>query len=159
MNYLQTRRLCELKKSIGAPVFGFQWTILTFVVVSILFTVSLIFQTSPRVARGACDSQRWLKFKLVFSRLGVEDGDRRCDLMDISCDVAFFSLCVLKRKEVCVDLHEHGNHNSPSHKSCSSTHTRWQTIRISINFTLISLVVREYPNHFDSGDRNLQLGG
>ena len=54
MNYLQTRRLCELKKSIGAPVFGFQWTILTFVVVSILFTVSMIFQTSPRVARGVC---------------------------------------------------------------------------------------------------------
>ena len=23
MNYLQTRRLCKLKKSIGAPVFGF----------------------------------------------------------------------------------------------------------------------------------------
>ena len=54
MNYLQTRRLCKLKKSIGAPVFGFYWAILTFVVVSILFTVSIIFQTSPRVARGVC---------------------------------------------------------------------------------------------------------
>ena len=29
MNYLQTR-LCELKKSLRAPVFGFYWTILTF---------------------------------------------------------------------------------------------------------------------------------
>ena len=66
----------------------------------------------------------------------------------------------LKRaQEVCVDLHDHGNHNRPSHKSCSSTHTRQQTIRISTNFALTSLVVRGYPNHFDSGDRNLQLGG
>ena len=65
MNYLQTRR-CKLKKSlqIGAPVFGFYWTILTFVVVSKwLFT--MIFQASPRVERGVCDSWRRLKFKLV----------------------------------------------------------------------------------------------
>ena len=54
MNYLRTRLLCELKKSIGVPVFGFKWIILTFVVVSILFTVSMIFQTSPQVARGVC---------------------------------------------------------------------------------------------------------
>ena len=72
MNYWQTR-LCELKKSLRAPVFGFFWTILTFIVVSIMFTVSLIFQTSPRVAKGVCDSWRQLKFKLfcspLFSRL------------------------------------------------------------------------------------------
>ena len=68
MNYLQIR-LCELGKSLGAPVFGFSWTILTFVVVSILFTVSLIFQTSSRVARGVCDSWRRLKFKLFYSAL------------------------------------------------------------------------------------------
>ena len=66
----------------------------------------------------------------------------------------------LKRvQEVCVDVHDHGNHNSPSHKSFSSTHTRQQTIRISTNLTLTSLVVRGYPNHCDRGDRNLQLGG
>ena len=66
----------------------------------------------------------------------------------------------LKRvQEVCVDLHDHGNHNSPSHTSCSSTDTRQQTIRISTNLTLTSLVVRGYPNHCDSGDRNLQLSG
>ena len=29
-----------------------------------------------------------------------------------------------RAQEVCVDLHDHGNHNSPSHKRCSSTHTR-----------------------------------
>ena len=68
MNYLQTS-LCEHKKSLRAPVFGFQWTILTFVGVSILFTVSLIFHTSPRVARGVCDLWRRLKFKLVYSPL------------------------------------------------------------------------------------------
>ena len=72
MNYWQTR-LCELNKSLRAPVFGFFWTILTFIVVSIMFTVSLIFQTSPRVAKGVCDSWRQLKFKLfcspLFSRL------------------------------------------------------------------------------------------
>ena len=67
---------------------------------------------------------------------------------------------VLKRaQEVCVDLHDHGNHNRPPDKSCSSTHSRQQTIQISTNFVLTSLVGRGYPNHFDSGDRNLQLGG
>ena len=30
---------------------------------------------------------------------------------------------------------------------------------VSTNFALISFVVRGYPNHFDSGDRHLQLGG
>ena len=39
---------------------------------------------------------------------------------------------------------------APSHKNCSSTHTRQRTIRISTNFALTSLVVRGYPNHFDS---------
>ena len=29
---------------------------------------------------------------------------------------------------------------------------------VSTNFALISFVVRGYPNHFDSGDRHLQLG-
>ena len=79
MNYLKIR-LCELGKSLGAPVFGFSWTILTFVVVSILFTVSLIFQTSSRVARGVCDSWRRLKFKLFYSALFFLPG-WGCDLI------------------------------------------------------------------------------
>ena len=29
---------------------------------------------------------------------------------------------------------------------------------VSTNFVLISFVARGYPNHFDSGDRHLQLG-
>ena len=29
---------------------------------------------------------------------------------------------------------------------------------VSTNFALISFVVRGYPNHFDGGDRHLQLG-
>ena len=48
---------------------GFQWTIFTFGVVSILSTVSLIFQMSPWVARGVCDFTRRLKFKLIYSLL------------------------------------------------------------------------------------------
>ena len=79
MNYWQTR-LCELKKSLRAPVFGFYWTILTFIVVSIMFTVSLIFQTSPRVAKGVCDSWRQLKFKLFCSPLFFPPG-WGCDLI------------------------------------------------------------------------------
>ena len=37
--------------------------------VSILFTVSLIFKTSPQVARGVCDSRSRLKFKLIYNPL------------------------------------------------------------------------------------------
>ena len=74
-------------------------TIFTFIVVSILFTVSLTFKTPPQVPKGICDSRRRLKFKLVylysplfFLRL-IEGGDHHChgDL-DVPCDVAFFLL-------------------------------------------------------------------
>ena len=34
-----------------------------------------------------------------------------------------------------------------------------RSIRISTNFALASVVFRGYPNHFDSGDCHLQLGG
>ena len=69
MKYFQTR-LYETKKSLGAPIFGFQWTLIfTFVRVSIPFTVSLIFQMFPWVARGVCDFRRQLKFKLIYSPL------------------------------------------------------------------------------------------
>ena len=82
MNYLQTR-LCELKKSF---------------VVSILFTVSLIFQTSPWVARGICDSWRRLKFKFFYSSLFLPPGWAwRSPLwfdLGIHCDFAFFFLSV-----------------------------------------------------------------
>ena len=143
MNYLQTR-LCELKRSLGAPVFGFQWTILPFVVVSTctLFTVSLIFQTSPRVARGVCVSWRLLKFKVFFTEYcsirllrvrvkgeqkGKEPSVFVClflcsTLLNISLLEHLAPSChchvrSLKRaEEVCVDLRDHGNHYSPSHE-------------------------------------------
>ena len=138
MNYLQTR-LCELKRSLGAPVFGFQWTILPFVVVSTLFTVSLIFQTSPRVAREVCVSWRRLKFKLFSLNIAVSVWSKPVQkgkepslfvclflcstLLNISISEHLASSCHchvwgLKRaKEVCVDLRDHGNRYSPSHKS------------------------------------------
>ena len=34
-----------------------------------------------------------------------------------SCQCHVWSLN--QAKEACMDLHDHGNHNSPSHKSCS----------------------------------------
>ena len=58
----------KLTRAYGLLSFtGFQWTIFTFGVVSILCTVSLIFQMSPWVARGVCDFRRRLKFKLIYS--------------------------------------------------------------------------------------------
>ena len=37
----------------------------------------------------------------------------------VSCKCPFWSL--KQAEEVCVDLHDHGNHNRPFHKSSSST--------------------------------------
>ena len=69
----------------------------TFIRVSIPFTVSLIFQMSPWVARGVCDFRRRLKFRLIYSPLLaaclVEDGDCHCHHdLGIPCDGSNFFL-------------------------------------------------------------------
>ena len=79
-------------------------SIFTFVVVSILFTVSMIFLTSPRVERGVCYSRRRLQFKLVYSPLFLSAWLMLAMaavtviwVSPVTLQFFFFSLCVLKR--------------------------------------------------------------
>ena len=122
---------------------------------SLNITVSVCYMSGSKVNRK--ERSRPSLFNCVFCSTLLNISSCISEHLVPSCQCPLWGL---KRAwEVWVDLHDHGNHNSPSHKSCSSTYTRKQTIGISTNFALTSLVVRGYPNHFDSGDRNLQLGG
>ena len=122
---------------------------------SLNITVSVCYMSGSKVNRK--ERSRPSLFNCVFCSTLLNISSCISEHLVPSCQCPVWGL---KRAwEVWVDLHDHGNHNSPSHKSCSSTYTRKQTIGISTNFALTSLVVRGYPNHFDSGDRNLQLGG
>ena len=75
------------------------------VVVFIPFTVSLIFQTSPQVARGVCDLWRRLKLKLVYSPLFFPACWRMANAAvrgliwasPVTLHFFFHSSCVLKR--------------------------------------------------------------
>ena len=100
MNYLQTR-LCKLKKSELTNRGSCLWIL----VVSMLFTVSLIFQTSPRVERllrlaetAKIQASLLLNYSPLFFRQ-IEDCDCCCHsgLIWASPVTLYFPLFVLKR--------------------------------------------------------------
>ena len=101
----------KLTRAYGLLSFtGFRWTIFTIGVVSILSTVSLIFQMSPWVARGVCDFTRRLKFKLIYSLL-LATWSRMAIatvttiwVSSVMFQFFFCSLCALKRCSLLIFL-------------------------------------------------------